>query len=208
MSRALAFVESLQVLSGYFDERLISKAAPGLVYSYGYQHAYGTKIFQQLPKVIDQLKSNPESRRAVIHIGKPEDGQETEKPCIQTIQFLIRDNQLHTMIFARSWDAVMGLPYDVSVANFLAEVVRSILSYGKDNPLGSGNVYGMASSLHIYNRDIQKVTDVSANPPSNLSYSLPQYEDLSSYRNMAIDQLELFRKGDWKVLPKLFTSLE
>lgn len=151
MAPRLGLVEMLQVVSGYFDERLLKEVAPNLLYDYGLVHAYGIKIAQQLPNVINQLRNNPSTRRAIVYIGKPEDGYEVEKPCMQMLQFQIRNGQLYTSVYVRSWDVVSGLPYDVVVMNGLAQIVAAMT---ETNAL---ETTFMVASAHVYLESWQNV---------------------------------------------------
>ena len=201
MARRLGFVELLQVISGYFDERHISKAAPSLRYPYGPTHAYGIKIYQQLGKVVEQLETNKGTRRAMVHIGKPEDGQELEKPCMQSIQYLERDDHLLSFVYARSWDLVSGAPYDIMVMNGLNQMVANIIG------LKPGVCHYYAVSAHVYTEvwneikgryKIDLLNDVSPFPDF---FRLPVFDTLLQYREWAIDQLNDLDNWE-KGLPK------
>lgn len=144
MVRRLGIVEILQFVSGYFDERHILKAVPGLQYPYGIQNAYGQRVSQQLPRVLQQLKETPGSRRATLYIGKPEDVGEKEKPCMQMAQFQIRNEMLLTTVYARSWDVLSGLPYDIIMFQGVTAILANILG------LRPGPVTFMVGSLHVY----------------------------------------------------------
>lgn len=188
MTRRLGIVELLQVLSGYFDERHIAKVAPNLKYKYGLTHAYGIKIFHQLPKVINQLADNPETRRAILYIGKPEDGQEEEKPCMQMLQFQIRDKHLYTSVYARSWDAVSGLPYDVMVINGLSQVIGNLLD------LYMGFTIFHIGSLHVYHEAWSEIlknhADKILRPMPYNSFLIQKYfNKFNEVREWAINQL-------------------
>ena len=60
----------------------------------------------QLQFIIDELRRNPDSRRAVIDIRDNSDDMYSDDPaCLQHIQFFIRDNKLHMKVLFRSNDA-------------------------------------------------------------------------------------------------------
>lgn len=198
MVRRLGMVEILQFWSGYFDERHIFKAVPSLQYPYGIDNAYGIKVAQQLPRVIQQLKENPESRRAIIHIGKAEDGAEAVKPCMQSIQFQIRSGWLFMDIFARSWDAISGVPYDVILMAGVNQIMAKLL---KVKP---GMVNFSASSLHVYTEAWERVFGKypeKKTAPWNSIEVIKDFQDFDEVRNWAFDELNLmdyWQKG----LPK------
>jgi thymidylate synthase len=195
MVRKLGIVEALQFLSGYFDERHIDSCVH-LQYPYGIANAYGMKVAQQLPKVLAQLEETPDSRRATLYIGKPEDGQEETKPCMQMLQYQIRNGELHTGLFARSWDAISGLPYDVTMFNIVSQVMAKLLGV---KPYG---LSAIAGSVHYYKEAYVRVSEKYGASVPNAPYSivrvLRDFADYQEARNWAIDQLnqlELWTKG-------------
>lgn len=194
MSRTLGIVEALQFISGYFDERHILKAAPKLLYPYGIENAYGQKVSQQLPRVIDQLTRFPDTRRCILHIGKAEDGAEETKPCMQSVQFQIRRRRLFTTVFARSWDAIHGLPYDVVMFNLVSQVVAKLVG------VGLGNTKFMASNLHVYKTALdaekgkQRWESTANMSPKTLKLTA-DFLDFQDAREWAMDNLN--RMDDW-----------
>jgi len=186
MARRLGMVEILQFWSGYFDERHIKKVVSSLAYPYGHANAYGQKVSQQLPFVIAQLINHPESRRAILHIGKAEDGQERTKPCMQSVQFQIRNGQLFTTVYARSWDALSGLPYDSILMQGVAQIMAKILQ------IHPGPVTFHAASLHVYEEAWMKFGDrtlADYTIPWNAVEIVRDFEDFDDARNWAHDEL-------------------
>lgn len=75
--------------------------------------AYGPPVTQQLPRVLQLLRADPDTRQAVIVIYRPPVGPTRDVPCTLALQFLLRRGELHTHATMRSSDAWLGLPYDV-----------------------------------------------------------------------------------------------
>lgn len=188
MARKLGIVEALQFISGYFDERHIKVACPSLTYEYGIANAYGQKVSQQLPGVIAQLQENDESRRATLYIGKPEDGHERTKPCMQMVQFQIRNEALYTTVYARSWDAIHGLPYDVTMFNLVSQVMASLLN------VATARTTVFAASLHVYVDVLLKMekkwNEVNlSRPPYDRIEVFEDFQNLEEAREWAMDEL-------------------
>lgn len=81
---------------------------------------YGPRLFKQrghdqVRNVVDLLRANPRSRRAVIQLFNAEDNSRryVEVPCTTTLQFMVRDERVHLLTTMRSNDAYKGLPHDV-----------------------------------------------------------------------------------------------
>ena len=119
---------------------------------------YGPRMFGeshsgQVGTIINLLKQNPPTRRAVIQLFDAEDILERHEdvPCTCTLQFLIRKNALHMVTYMRSNDAYLGLPHDIFSFTMLQEILANTLAV----ELG---VYKHAvGSLHIYDRDKRAV---------------------------------------------------
>ena len=68
-------------------------------------YTYHQRMGEQIDKVVEELKRNPYSRRAVITIRRPEDIDMSDPPCLQHIQYFIRDRHLDCCVLFRSNDA-------------------------------------------------------------------------------------------------------
>lgn len=117
--------------------------------------AYGYRIFDkfgfdQWEWVKQELRDNPMSRRAVIHIKDPSNVPTKDMPCTCLLQFLLRDGALHLTVYMRSNDIWMGFPYDVF--SFTAMQIKMAFELGVD----IGTYTHIAGSLHLYKRDIPK----------------------------------------------------
>src|SRR5690606_4963573 len=91
---------------------------------------YGPRLFNmnghinQVDNIINLLKTNPSSRRAVIQLFDAEDllNYHSDIPCTNTLQFTIRDDKLIMMTSMRSNDAFLGLPHDIFCFTMLQEI--------------------------------------------------------------------------------------
>jgi thymidylate synthase len=83
--------------------------------------------------VLEELKNDPDSRRAVMHINQPPDlgravgAGSKDVPCTMSLQLLIRDRKLHMHVLMRSNDVVWGMPYDVFSFTCLQEAFLYLL---------------------------------------------------------------------------------
>lgn len=122
--------------------------------------AYGPRIFNmrginQLALVIDRLKRNPDSRKAVVQLFNAEDIPTDERsfkdiPCTCTFQFMIRGRKLDMITSMRSNDAFIGLPHDVFAFTMIQEIVARSLG------IEVGIYKHMVGSLHLYDDKIAK----------------------------------------------------
>ena len=119
--------------------------------------AYGYILFKkygknQLEEVINELKHNQDTRRAVLNISDPTIDRVNTKDmqCTIAVQFTIRNNKLNTTVYMRSNDVYFGLPYDYIFFMSLAYYVATKLE------LKIGTYTHVATSMHMYDRDIDK----------------------------------------------------
>jgi len=79
------------------------------------EYSYGAEAHRNnmVEKIIEQIKTNPESRRLVIPLLKPEHVGGTEIPCMIITVFDIEDDFLNLTIMGRSNDDVIAMQSDL-----------------------------------------------------------------------------------------------
>lgn len=129
------------------DDGITSNSA----YGYTLMRKYG---FDQIKTIIKLLKSDPGSRRAVLNINEPNPfvKETKDEPCTIAIQFLLRNGKLNCTAMMRSNDIWLGFPYDVAFFTELQKYIASELY------VECGEYTHFATSLHVYNRDIDKIS--------------------------------------------------
>lgn len=118
----------------------------------------GDRNWSQWNYVKEELKRDPDSRRAVIHIRMPQDSIEAKKdvPCTNTLQFFIRDNKLTLLVNMRSTDLIFGLGNDVPAFTFMQEMMANELG------VELGPYIHVSNSLHIYERHFEMCEQILA----------------------------------------------
>lgn len=111
-------------------------------------YTYHDRIGYQEQFVINELKRNPESRRAVIDIRRLSDMKSDDPACLQHIQYFIRDNKLHCKVLFRSNDACK--------ATFMNAFALIMLQKRIADELGIevGTYTHRANSFHCYEKDL------------------------------------------------------
>jgi thymidylate synthase len=102
----------------------------------------------QLDRAIEDLKTNKETRRAiVVHYDINElDRYQYDTPCNDVLNFYVKDGKLEMTVFARSIDLVYGFCNDQYTFAKLMEYVSEQTGY----PVGS--MHWFITNLHIYPR--------------------------------------------------------
>lgn len=122
-------------------------------YGFCMQRKFG---FNQLEQVMMQLRDNPNTRQAVIHVKEARnliDNPTKDLNCTVCLQFFIRDDKLYMTTYMRSNDLWMGFPYDIF--QFMSLQVFMAMSLDID----VGTYTHHAGSLHLYYRDYIKGLD-------------------------------------------------
>ena len=107
----------------------------------------------QLTRVVEDLKTNKETRRAiVVHYDPNElDRYKYDTPCNVALNFYVRDNKLELTVFARSIDLVYGFCNDQYTFAKLMEEVSERTAYAV------GSMHWHITNLHIYPRHYELI---------------------------------------------------
>lgn len=138
-------------------------------------HVTTPRKANQLDGIIAKLKDDPCSRQAVMSIYNADDltigagGKNT--PCTLTLQFLIRDNELHLIVNMRSSDVYVGLTYDVFVFTMIQEYVAMRLD------IAPGKYFHNAASLHAYEKDFPNFDKLTRRRWPGLMNMMPTFSD-------------------------------
>lgn len=111
---------------------------------------YGCYWKRSIPWIIEELKRDPMSRRAVLNIFQNDMapfGKDT--PCTLSLQFMIRKNQLNLMVRMRSNDVWYGLCIDQFCNSLLHQLVLHSLQV-KYHELQLGWYSHSTGSMHVY----------------------------------------------------------
>lgn len=183
--------------------------------------AYGARIFKLHPRIADgelnqwdyvksELKRDPDSRRAVIHIRTPDDSLYAVKdvPCTLALQFFIREGKLHLHVNMRSSDIILGIAYDVPAFTTMQEILANELG------VELGEYVHTSNSLHCYERDF-KMLDEIANSSDNLGRPMPAYPRVFPIADLmqVEEQIHNMTDGEFldgiaSVSPKLSDEME
>lgn len=148
----IGLVEGLQLISGVSDSALTAQIQPNFR-NYmeddtgKFWGAYGPRIVNQLPIIVERLREDPDTRQAVITLWDPEfdaHGGKKDHPCTSLFNFRIRDGKLNMSVFMRSNDAIHGWPFDLIQFSMLMQSIAFEL--GVEVGIYSHHV----GSFHIY----------------------------------------------------------
>lgn len=111
-------------------------------------YTYHSRMAEQIPFIVEELRRNPYSRRAVIDVRTLEDIGSPDPACLQHIQYYIRKGKLHCKVLFRSNDACKATFMNAFALIMLQKRIADELGV----PMGSYT--HRANSFHCYDRDL------------------------------------------------------
>lgn len=118
---------------------------------------YGPRIAFQKPFIIEELRRNPNSRRAVISILQPNDllllgtDETLEFPCTDSATFSIRNNKLNIHLHMRSQNMLTVVQLDIYLWS------RICIEIAKELNIEPGVFSSSIVSAHIYTKDLEHI---------------------------------------------------
>jgi thymidylate synthase len=115
----------------------------------------------QIAKLIDQITSNPNSRRLIVTGWDPGQADNVDlPPCHTLFQFKVQDARiLHCQLYQRSADAFLGVPFNISSYALLMHLIAHVCD------LEVGEFVYTLGDFHIYKNHLQQVEELLAREP-------------------------------------------
>jgi len=103
------------------------------------------RVIDQIDDAINQIRSNPNSRRIIVsawNVGKLE--EMALMPCHAFFQFYVNDGKLSCQLYQRSADAFLGVPFNISSYSLLTCMMAQICELEPDEFIWTGG------DCHLY----------------------------------------------------------
>ncbi|MFT7127547.1 MAG: thymidylate synthase [Pseudoalteromonas tetraodonis] len=137
-----------------WDEWADENGDLGPVYGYQWRSwptSDGRKI-DQITGLIDQIKSNPNSRRLLVSAWNVEFIEEMAlPPCHTMFQFYVADGKLSCQLYQRSADIFLGVPFNIASYALLTMMVAQVCD------LEPGDFVHTFGDAHIYSNHLDQV---------------------------------------------------
>ena len=122
---------------------------------YGYQWRswpdYQGGNIDQISKVIESIRNNPNSRRHIVSAWNVADLDNMNlPPCHILFQFYVADGKLSCQLYQRSADIFLGVPFNIASYTLLLKMVAQVTS------LKEGEFIHTLGDAHIYNNHIEQ----------------------------------------------------
>ena len=157
--------------------------------AYGYQiaqkHKYKEGEFDQIDRVLYDLKHNPYSRRIITNIYNHSDLHEMHLyPCAYSVTFNVTANKLNAILNQRSQDVLAANNWNVCQYAVLVHMLAQVSS------LEAGELVHVIADAHIYDRHVPIIEELISRRP----FKAPKFimnKDINNFYDFKADDFSL-----------------
>ena len=176
-----------------WDEWATDEGELGPVYGHQWRSWTGAdgQVIDQISDVIQQIKTNPDSRRLIVSAWNPAvlpdtsvspkenaaNGKQALPPCHTLFQFYVLDGKLSCQLYQRSGDVFLGVPFNIASYALLTLMVAQVcdLEPGEFiHTLGDAHLY----LNHLEQTDLQLSREPFARPQMRIN---PEVKDIFGF---------------------------
>lgn len=156
----------------------------GPVYGSQWRNWNGEGI-DQLAEVIEKLKHNPNDRRMIVSAWNVSKIPQMKlPPCHMLFQFYVANNKLSCMLYQRSCDMFLGVPFNIASYALLTMMIAQVCH------LEPGEFVHTLGDAHIYHNHFEQVREQLTRQP----LPLPQMK-----LNPAVTDINDFKYEDFEL---------
>lgn len=185
--------------SHIWDSWADDKGSIGKAYGYqlGVKHKYKEGEFDQVDRVLYDLKNNPNSRRIMTNIYTFADLNEMNLyPCAYSMTFNVKDGKLNGILNQRSNDMIVANNWNV------CQYAVLIIMLAQVSGLKPGELVHVIADAHIYDRHIPVFKQICENP----QYDAPVLNvnpDVNNFYDFKVEDFELVNYNSTPLKTKL-----
>jgi thymidylate synthase len=171
---------------GYTNTETIKELGP--VYGAQWRSWKGEagKSYDQLADVINQIKTNPDSRRIILNAWNVAQVDNMAlPPCHTFFQFYVVNGKLSCQLYQRSADVFLGVPFNIASYALLTMMVAQVCD------LEVGDFVHTFGDAHIYSNHMDQV---------NLQLSRTPYQKPTMKINAEIKDINDFKMSDFELV--------
>jgi len=135
------------------------------------------KSYDQILEVIEQIKSNPDSRRHIVSAWNVGDIPSMAlAPCHNMFQFYVQDNKLSCQLYQRSADIFLGVPFNIASYALLTHMIAEVCS------LEVGDFVHTFGDVHLYTNHLEQADEqLTRRPLSPPQIKLARRQNIDEY---------------------------
>ncbi|MBO5136342.1 MAG: thymidylate synthase [Clostridia bacterium] len=176
-----------ELKSHIWDSWADEKGTIGKAYGYqlGVKHKYPEGEFDQVDRVLFDLKNNPSSRRIMTNIYVHQDLHEMSLyPCAYSMTFNVTGNKLNAILNQRSQDILTANNWNVCQYAILVHMFAQV------SGLEVGEFVHVIADAHIYDRHIPVIKEMIERP----QFDAPKLKinpEIKNFYDFTVDDFEL-----------------
>lgn len=150
----------------------------GSIYGSQWRNWNGEGI-DQLAQVVDKLKNNPNDRRMIVSAWNVSKIPEMHlPPCHMMFQFYVANGKLSCMLYQRSCDMFLGVPFNIASYALLTMMLAQVCD------LEPGEFVHTLGDTHIYHNHFEQVKEQLRREPLPLPTMKlnPQVKDINDFK--------------------------
>jgi thymidylate synthase len=179
-----------------WDEWADENGELGPVYGYQWRHwrTPGGAEIDQISKLIENLKTKPDSRRHLVTAWNPADVERMAlPPCHALFQFYVANGEISCQMYQRSADLFLGVPFNIASYSLLTLMVAQVTG------LKPGEFVLTLGDAHLYLNHTEQAREQLGREPR----PLPRLELDPSYREIDDFDLESIQVVDYDPHPAI-----
>ena len=147
----------------------------GPIYGSQWRNWNGEGI-DQLAQVVDKLKNNPNDRRMIVSAWNV--SKIPLPPCHMMFQFYVANGKLSCMLYQRSCDMFLGVPFNIASYALLTMMLAQVCD------LEPGEFVHTLGDTHIYHNHFEQVKEQLRREPLPLPTMKlnPQVKDINDFK--------------------------
>lgn len=137
------------------------------------------RVHDQIKSVIDQIKTNPDSRRLIVNawnVGELD--KMALPPCHMFFQFYVADGKLSCQLYQRSADIFLGVPFNIASYALLTMMIAQVCN------LTPGEFVHTIGDAHIYSNHLEQCKLQMSRKPMPLPKMIinPAIKDIDGFK--------------------------
>jgi len=164
-------------------------------------------VVDQIQDLVEQLKTNPSSRRLIVSAWNPtvlpdtsisprenaEAGKQALPPCHCLFQFYVQEGRLSCQLYQRSADVFLGVPFNIASYSLLTMMLAQVTG------LEVGDFVHTFGDAHLYINHLEQTEEQLSRQP----FPLPQMKINPDVKNLFDFKFEDFELTGYQAHPHI-----